>query len=138
MNDFDVETCDGVRREVLEVERHQYLRATADSGCEHVPVLLVVRHRRHQIVVPGDHRVGEVARHSADSLLHQGLLLAVLDQVALEFDHHIRGPQRPEQATVRELKDEVVEQRSIEDVGVEEGGERHSASNSARRFTSSG
>ena len=138
MDDFEVERLDGLRREVLRVEGHQHLGTTADGGGEDVPILLVVRHRQYQVVVAGDHRVGEIVLHRADALLDERRVLTVLHEVLRQLEQHILRPQRPEQSTVSEFEDEVVEQCPVENVGIEEGGKAHSASSSARRFTAAG
>ena len=84
------------------------------------------------------HRVGKVVLHRADALLDEHRVLAVLHEVLSQLEQNILRPQRPEETAVSEFEDEVVEQRPVENVGVEEGGKAHSASSSARRFTSAG
>src|SRR5690625_2433912 len=53
--------------EVLPVERHDELGIRSDCGGEHVPVLLVIRHRRDQIRIVLDECVGEMVVHRRSS-----------------------------------------------------------------------
>ena len=76
--------------------------------------------------------------HRADALLDERQVLPILHEVLRQLEQDVLRPQRPEQSAISEFEDEVVEQRPVENVRVEEGGKAQSASGSARRFTSAG
>lgn len=135
VDDLEVERLNRVRRKSFKLNVTSTSappRTAAASTCRSFSSF---RHRRNEIVVARHHRVSKVVLHRGDALFYEVRILAVRDQVLREFGHHILRPERPEQTAISEFENEVVDQRPVQDIRVEERRKAHSASSSFNRFT---
>ncbi|MFE6729652.1 hypothetical protein ACFVDN_17430 [Streptomyces californicus] len=101
MQDFDPVRIGRRRGKVLEVQRDDGMRMTADRGRQNVPVLVVVRHDGHERFMPRHHAFRKRSRHGGDEVL--GLEIAdALSDVPGQLVKDSGGPERLVQLRLRQ------------------------------------
>lgn len=72
----------------------EYLSATADGGCQDMPVFGIVGHFVDEHLVADDQRVRESPVHLIQAMSNLLLVQSASGEIPLKFGHHRWRPQR--------------------------------------------